>query len=67
MRVWIWLAAAALATFLALFLWRGYPWQLALMSAAAVAALARASWRAIERLRGLYRPAEPPPPSANLP
>lgn len=61
MRLWqrFWYVVVALAVFQALWLWRGFPWTLALLAAVAIGALARASWKTFERLRELYRPPEP--------
>ena len=46
---------AALAAFGFFFLGRHYPWQLALLMAAAAGALAYSAWRTYERLGRLYR------------
>jgi hypothetical protein len=66
MRRWPVIAIACTA-FLVFWLWRDYPWTLALLAAIAVGVLAHVSLKTFERLRDLYRPAEPPEPKANLP
>lgn len=51
----LWLTAIACATFLVFWLWRDYPWTLALLAAIAVGALVHAAWKSFGRLRDLYR------------
>lgn len=51
-RLWL-PALATLLAFAALVLWRGYPWQLALVAALAIGILVYAARRTFEQIRQL--------------
>lgn len=63
-RIWLASLAVAAVAFVVLSAGRGYPWQLALLTAVAIGALVYSTWRTVQNMRRLRVPpgaaGEPP-------